>query len=79
VGAGLVRAAYSRVRTVGVANDADQWALGYVHNLSKRTALYTNWSRVGNKNGGTNYNVGRATTVPGGSASGYEFGVRHSF
>lgn len=79
VGAGQIRVAYSRVKTTGIANDADQWALGYVHNLSKRTQLYTNWSRVNNKNAGTNYNVGRAPATPGGSASGYEFGVKHSF
>ena len=79
VGAGQIRVAYSRVKAAGVANDADQLALGYVHNLSKRTALYTNWSRVNNKNGASNYNVGRATTLPDGSASGYEFGVRHTF
>ncbi|MBI2768481.1 MAG: porin [Burkholderiales bacterium] len=77
--AGQVRVAYSKVRTTGVANDASQWALGYVHNLSKRTALYANYSRVANRNGGTNYNVGRAPTTPGGSADGYELGVRHSF
>jgi predicted porin len=79
VGAGEIRAAYSRVKTTAVANDADQWALGYVHTLSKRTALYANWSRIGNKNGGANYHVGRAATTPGGSASGYELGVRHTF
>ena len=79
VGPGVIRVAYSRVNTDRVANDADQWALGYVHNLSKRTALYANWSRISNKNGGTTYNVGRATTVPGGSSSGFELGVRHSF
>jgi predicted porin len=78
VGAGLIKVAYSRVRTVAVANNANQLTVGYVHNLSKRTALYTAWSRVDNS-GGTNYNVGRATTVVGGSASGYEFGLRHSF
>ena len=78
VGAGQIRVAYSSVSTTGIANDADQWALGYVHNLSKRTALYANWSRV-NNDGGTNYNVGRPTTVVGGSSEGYEFGLRHAF
>lgn len=78
VGSGAVRIAYSRVETTGVANDADQWAIGYVHNLSKRTALYANWSRISN-DGGTNYNVGRAPTVAGGTSSGYELGIRHTF
>ncbi|WP_428564529.1 porin [Ramlibacter sp.] len=78
-GIGMFRAAYSRVNTSAVANDADQWALGYVHNLSKRTAVYANWSRVSNKAGGTNYHNGRATTAPGGSSTGYELGLRHTF
>jgi predicted porin len=76
---GTLRVAYSRVRAKGVANDADQWALGYVHDLSKRTALYANFSRVDNDGTGTNYNVGRATTVAGGASSGWELGIRHSF
>ena len=79
VGAGVIRAAYTRVSADGVANDANQLALGYVHNLSKRTALYANWSRVNNDGTGTAFNVGRGVTTPGGAASGYELGIRHSF
>lgn len=69
-----------RVGTTQIgANEATQIGLGYVHNLSKRTALYGNWSRVHNKDGGSNYNVGLATTAANGSSSGLELGVRHSF
>lgn len=77
--AGTVRASYTRVSASGVANDADRWAIGYVHNLSKRTAVYGTYARVDNKGAGTAYHVGRATTTPGGHASGLELGMRHSF
>lgn len=62
------------------ANDARQLGLGYVHTLSRRTALYASYARI--------HNQGAATfVVPGGPAgpaggagsSGYELGMRHSF
>jgi predicted porin len=78
---GEIRAAYTDLKAVGVANDATQVAIGYVHNLSKRTALYTNYSVVDNKGTGTKFIVGdgNAVTAPGANSSGYQFGVRHSF
>ena len=79
VGAGVIRAAYGRVTTTGVANDASQISLGYLHNLSKRTALYANFSMIDNKGAGTNYNVGAPVIKPGGNSHGYEAGVRHTF
>ncbi|MBD8049504.1 porin [Limnohabitans sp. JUR4] len=80
-GTGEVRAAYTDLKAVGVANDATQMTVGYVHNLSKRTALYTNYSVVDNKGTGKQFVVGGGdkTTVAGGNTTGYEFGVRHSF
>ena len=78
-GAGVFRAAYGKVKTEGVANDASQWTLGYVHNLSKRTALYTNFSHIDNKRTGTTFNVGSSVTTPGGQSKGYELGIRHTF
>ena len=74
-----LRLAYATARATGIANDADQWTLGYVHNLSKRSALYANYSRISNKGVGTNYNVGLAVTAAGGSSNGLEMGIRHSF
>ena len=78
---GEIRAAYTDLKAVGVANDATQVAIGYVHNLSKRTALYTNYSVVDNKGTGTKFVVGdgNAVTTAGGNSSGYQFGIRHSF
>ena len=81
VGKGEVRLAYTTLKADSVANDASQWAVGYVHNLSKRTALYTNYSKVSNDGTGVKFTVGSgiAPTTPGGSSTGYEMGIRHSF
>ncbi len=81
IGKGEVRAAFTTLKAKGVANDATQLAVGYVHSLSKRTALYTAYSNVDNKGVGTRFSVGGGLrpTTPGGNSSGLEFGVRHSF
>jgi predicted porin len=62
VGPGLIRFAYSGIKfkESGSVNPvtllpqdpkASKWALGYVHNLSKRTALYATVARISNKDG----------------------------
>jgi len=76
---GEFRLAYTTLSARGVASDATHVALGYVHDLSKRTALYGNVARIDNKGAGVRFNVGMAPTTPGGNSSGVEFGVRHSF
>jgi len=76
---GEVRFAYTTLVAKGVASDASHVALGYVHELSERSALYGNVALVDNKGAGVRFNVGMATTVPGGNSSGAELGVRHSF
>jgi predicted porin len=88
IGNGTIRASYARVDQKGGAaawNDADynKISLGYVHNMSKRTALYATYARVSNDGTqivrpGTN-GVGGVNASAGGNASGVEFGVRHSF
>jgi predicted porin len=76
---GLVRASYSRYRTDAATNPtAKKWALGYVHNLSKRTALYATYAHVSNE-GSSASALNGATTAPGASSSGYDIGLRHSF
>ena len=79
VGAGEVRAAYSTYET-DVAGDpqSKKLAIGYVHNLSKRTAVYTTWARVKNE-GGSAIALGGAIVSPNSSSSGLDIGVRHSF
>ena len=85
VGVGEVRFAYTMLKADGFTSanvkDANQIAIGYVHNLSKRTALFTNYSQVSNKGTGKQFNVGggNGVTDAGGSSSGFEAGVRHSF
>lgn len=62
------------------ANDAQQLGLGYVYDLSKRSALYATLAHVANK-GAASYAVpGGASGLAGGaSSSGVELGLRHSF
>ena len=89
IGAGLIRASVGQARTsIAGADDprATKFALGYVHNLSKRTALYTTVAHTSNKNGsGLTTNTGGLTGVGFAaigepkSSNGYEFGIRHSF
>ena len=80
---GEIRGAYTTLKASGVANDASQIAVGYVYNLSKRTALYTNYSVVDNKGTGRQFVVGGsgvpAVLTPGGNSSGFEVGLRTSF
>jgi predicted porin len=82
VGLGVIRASYVSARAEGGtidANDASQIALGYVHNLSKRTALYTTVARVNNKGAATFAVASSPALVAGKDSTGYEFGIRHSF
>jgi predicted porin len=69
---------------------ADQFAIGYVYNLSKRTALYTTFAYISDKNGAALFSTGGpafyAGTVNGSigtavpkNSYGYEFGIRHAF
>jgi predicted porin len=55
--------------------------LGYVHNLSKRTALYTNVARVNNSNGARLALGGSSIGAGVGNAhsTGLDIGVRHNF
>jgi len=104
VGAGLIRASYGRVKYKNDLGNtftplftfnnfdstANKLALGYVHNLSKRTALYATVSRTRIKDGQNNPSVMGATaggsptylstgTYAPRSATGYDFGIRHAF
>lgn len=70
--------------TVGAAiadaNDATKIGLGYVYNLSKRTAVYTTLARI-NNDGAARYTIpgGTAGLAPGGSSTGYEAGLIYKF
>jgi predicted porin len=78
VGAGEIRASYSTTDYDVADTDVKKYALGYVHNLSKRTAVYATYARV--SNGGLSaLALGGATTTAGNSSNGYDIGLRHSF
>jgi len=87
VGQGEIKASWQRADLAGQvgatvidANDARQIGLGYVHNLSRRTALYTTYSRI--TNSGASVRVvpgGTSGMAAGGTSKGFEAGVRHNF
>ncbi|MDM0019333.1 porin [Variovorax saccharolyticus] len=99
VGPGLIRAVFTQVKynNVTVANQiapglspdpkSEKFALGYVYNLSKRTALYATAARIDNKNGADLTVGGPAffTRAINGSvptphsSTGYDLGIRHVF
>ncbi|MEZ2295140.1 porin [Variovorax sp. RCC_210] len=83
VGAGVIKASIARANRSGPgvdADDATQVALGYVHWLSKRTAVYGTWSVVRNK-GNAAYVVSDALSDPqaGANSRGLQFGISHNF
>ncbi|MCZ2105841.1 MAG: porin [Burkholderiales bacterium] len=55
-------------------SSATQWTLGYNYNLSKRTKVYTYYTKVNNKKG-ADYMTG----TPGDDFSSFALGVRHNF
>ncbi|MDP1535363.1 MAG: porin, partial [Rubrivivax sp.] len=89
VGVGAVKLGYTRADRsggavgsgFGNADDSTRLGIGYVHNLSKRTSMYTTYGRVTNK-GAARSSVlyaAPAGMLGGQQSSGLEFGVRHVF
>lgn len=89
VSSGTIRAGYTRANRSGGAvgsgyadgDDSTRLAIGYVHDLSKRTALYTTYSRISNK-GAARSSVlytPPAGMLGGENSSGFEVGLRHVF
>lgn len=78
VGAGALLASFIRKddRT-GLNADADQWAVGYTHALTRRTNLYTSFARIHNDPGAA-FAVGNATE-PGTGDKAFNVGIRHKF
>ena len=85
VGPGTVRVSYNDVDLKNSADDAQKFAIGYVYDLSKRTAIYGTYAHVKNKGaaafsaapGGVAFPTGFSPA--GKNVNGYEFGIRHSF
>ncbi|KQP20464.1 porin [Pseudorhodoferax sp. Leaf265] len=78
VGAGLVRASWTRASQKDSEVRADKFALGYVHNLSKRTALYTTFAYLKNKDA-SSLALNGSVTGAGDSSKGLDIGLRHAF
>jgi predicted porin len=83
LGQGEIHASYVRNDVRSSDDDANQVALGYVYNLSKRTAIYGQGSRINNK-GVSAFSVSGGTSSPGGptaggNSTGFELGIRHFF
>ncbi|MDQ0023053.1 putative porin [Variovorax paradoxus] len=82
VGPGEIKGSYARYRLeptgAALKPTTSKLAIGYVHNLSKRTALYATVARISNHNGAAQALAG-AITMPNRSSSGTEFGMRHIF
>ena len=83
VGAGTIRAAFSKYDLKNSPSESSKLALGYVHDLSKRTSLYGTFAMVSNKGGATlsvaNNGLTNAAANASGKSTGYEVGVKHSF
>ncbi len=81
-GIGYFPMSYMRTkRNDAAGSNAAQFALGYVYNLSKRTALYTNYARIQNAAGAA-FVIGGSSPIAGlanATSSGIDFGIRHSF
>ena len=76
LGSGTAKAAYSQSDN-GINGVAKQFALGYVYDLSKRSAVYATVATINNSN--TALALNGATTKVGGNSTGFDLGVRHSF
>ena len=88
LGQGEIHAGYDRSKlknsiAPATSNTISQFKVGYVYNLSKRTAVYSNYSRL--TNGKLSQNSvagGTSITAPptlDGKSNGVEFGLRHFF
>lgn len=81
-GVGEVKAQYALYKNGGdLTGKAHQLSLGYVHNLSKRTALYGTYSYLKNKDNAqfTLGGVPSYTVGAGKASNGVQVGIRHAF
>lgn len=77
-GASTVMASYIRKHdNMAAGKDSSQAAIGYMYDLSKRTALYAAYSTIHNSNGAT-YTVGNASDAGSGNRA-VNLGLRHFF
>lgn len=85
VGSGTFKVSFTSAQANGAAEalagvgDSTQIAVGYIHDLSKRTALYGTASRVTNKGKAVVAVSGSPAITAGGDNGGIEVGIRHTF
>jgi predicted porin len=91
VGAGEIRLSYGRAEydiNGGGNPRTSQWAVGYVHNLSKRTAIYATYARLSNDGGASlpinaslaySSSANALSGVANANSYGIDLGIRHSF
>jgi predicted porin len=75
--AGTIMASYIRKDDKTFNQDADQYAIGYSHALSKRTSAYATFAKIKNKNNAS-YTVGDNTEAGSGDKA-ISLGMRHTF
>lgn len=79
VGVGEIRTSVSRYKTSAAGDpEMTKFSMGYVHHLSKRTALYASAARVRNS-GRASLALNGAVTGMNQSSTGYDIGMRHAF
>lgn len=83
VGPGSLKVSYSNYDLKRSNNDSSVLAVGYVYDLSKRTAVYGTYAHLNNKVGaarvlGTGGLAGAAPAA-GENVNGYQVGIRHAF
>jgi predicted porin len=76
MGPGTIRVAFSGIKQGDYKTD--QFAIGYVYDLSKRTSLYGTFATV-NNGGGASAALNGAVTSVNGSSNGFDLGIKHSF
>ncbi|NML42881.1 porin [Ramlibacter sp. G-1-2-2] len=79
IGAGQLKLSYSTYKVDDLGDPtARKLALGYVYNLSQRTALYATYAHIDNR-GPSDAALNGALTAPGSSSNGVDLGLKHSF
>jgi len=79
---GSFTAQYTNASANTSANEATLFTVGYLHNLSKRTALYATVSQIDNETGAAfrmTSGTSGVNVVTGGKYSGFDVGLKHSF
>lgn len=82
VGPGTIKAQYASYKLTDSNDKAHQLSLGYVYDMSKRTAVYGTASFLNNKNGAAVSLAGNGLPLAaddGRNQSGFQVGIRHAF